>query len=143
MAIFTNKYFISAFVEGNSMEENLKVSSELAMMLLGYGYNISQVQGCYEGKTEVSYMVVCNDGDEELLVSMGSVFNQKCIGFIDENDVLFLLDAKEGGDNFMERTEIGKVKEVFIPEELLSQLDAYSCVEEQVFTTESVAHLMH
>ncbi len=144
MAIFTNKFFISAFINGNSFDENMKASAELAMMLLGYGFQIAQVEGSYDGVTEVSYMVSRDVGDdEELLVSMGAVFDQACVGFIDNDDVFHVINSQEGRDGYGLHSRVGKVSQVFIPEECLEQLDDYSSVGECVFTTESVSHLMH
>lgn len=141
MAIYTNKYFISAFQNGDTFQKNMEASAELAVMLLGYGFQIMQCEGCYCGKTEVSYMVTADVGeDAELLIQIGEAFNQQCIGHIDNNNVFAIIGCKDG---FNDVKEIGKVYEVHLPLEHVHGLEHYTSVNDTVFTTCDIKHLLH
>ena len=73
------RVFISAFRTEFDIKENMERHKFLGTLLVEY--NWQEIEGCYGGVKELSYMVQTRD--IEGLLAMARVFNQDCILVVD------------------------------------------------------------
>ena len=92
--LYTPVVFLSAEHPDQSQEENEKSTYLLSSILEDQGFFYKQVDGCWQGAPETSFMVAAA-GDDELseLLKISQQFNQDWILYRNEHSEAFLVSS--------------------------------------------------
>ena len=85
--------FVSACLEENDNEENLALTIDLEVEIAESALEYYRVKGCYKGKTENSFVVLCNQysGTAQLELLGLHDFKQESVLIIDVRENLAML----------------------------------------------------
>jgi len=119
---------LSAELSDLSNEENKSRTLTLDSWLRDLGLNFTQVQGCYKGSSEESFLVVIRESDciETLKGFAFKQFNQDSVLYQDTSGLCYL-EYENGISN-----KIGRFEQV--NPNYIKTLDAYTVINDKVFT---------